>query len=233
MLKSSLEDTHSSNESIKDHLAGAIQAYLEQDEQSLERYVNESGSGASLFKDMADMVAADGMLVLGLPGSVKHTAMKEKRAKERMSLPGDWSLYTCQSIHSRDKPKKEKHDGIINWVRVTLPEKEPPLFHPRKNDIKTPIGWVRAADHLAFSNDAIRKYVFNDNYPNGVEHPGKSQKLPDFKRIDLITPARYGMVRFAPLAIFIAYEKWNSTTPLFYILEAGQCLRTGKSDVCL
>jgi hypothetical protein len=154
--------------------------------------------------------------------------MKEKKAKERMSLPGDWSLYTCQSIHNRDKPKKEKHDGIINWVRVTLPEKEPPLFHPRKNDIKTPIGWVRAADHLAFSNDAIRKYVFNDNYPNGVEHPGKSQKLPDFKRIDLITPARYGMVRFAPLAIFIAYEKWNSTTPLFYILEAGNALGQAK-----
>jgi hypothetical protein len=228
MLKSSLEDTHSTNGSLKDHLADAIQAYLEHDEQSLERYINESGAGASLFKDMADMVAADGTLVLGVPGSVKHTAIKEKRAKERMSIPGDWSLYTCQSIHNRDKPKKENHDGIINWVRVTLPEHEPPLFHPRKNDIKTPIGWVRAADHLAFSNDAIRKYVFNDNYPNGVDHPGEHQQLPEFKRMDLITPARYDLVRFAPLAIFIAYEEWESTTPLFYILEAGNALGQAK-----
>jgi hypothetical protein len=228
MLKSILEDTHSSDECVKEYLANAIQAYLEHDEQSLERYINESGSGSALFKEKAEMVAADGTIVLGIPGSVKHTAIKEKRAKERMSIPGDWSLYTCQSIHNRDSPKKEKHDGIINWVRVTLPENDPPLFKPRKNDIKTPIGWVRASDHLAFSNDAIRKYVFNDNYPNGVDQPGEHQQLPAFKRMDLITPARYDWVRFAPLAIFIAYEEWESTTPLFYILEAGNALGQPK-----
>lgn len=228
MLQSILEDTHSADESIKDRLADIIQAYLEHDEQSLERYINESGSGSELFKEKAEMVAKDGTLVLGIPGSVKHTAIKEKQAKKRMSIPGDWSLYTCQSIHNRDSPKKEKHDGIINWVRVTLPEHDAPWLQPRKNDIKTPLGWVRAADHLAFSLDAVRNYVFNDNYPNGVDQPGEHQKLPPFKRVDLITPARYDLVRFAPLAIYIGYEEEQSTTPLFYILEGGNALGQAK-----
>jgi len=228
MLQAILEETHASDDSVKDYLANLIQAYLEHDEQSLERYINESGSGALLFKEKAEMVAADGTIVLGIPGSVNHTAAKEIRAKERMNLPGDWSLYTCQSIHNRDKPKKEKHDGIINWVRVTLPEKNAPFLEPLKNDIKTPIGWVRACDHLAFSNEAIREYIFNDNYPNGVDQPGETQQLPAFKRMDLVTPARYDFVRFAPLAIFIAYEEVDSTTPLFYILEAGNALGQPK-----
>ena len=228
MLQSILEETHSSDESVKDYLANVIQAYLEHDEQSLDRYINESGSGALLFKEKAEMVKADGTIVLGIPGSVKHTAIKEKRAKERMSLPGDWSLYTCQSIHNRDTPQKEKHDGIINWVRVTLPEKDAPFLEPHKNDIKTPIGWVRACDHLAFSNEGLRRYVFNDNYPNGIDQPGEHQQLPPFKRVDLVTPARYDLVRFAPLAIFIGYEEEDSTTPLFYILEGGNALGQAK-----
>ncbi|MFT5645859.1 MAG: hypothetical protein ACI976_000535 [Aureispira sp.] len=89
MPKSILESTPSSDDSVKDYLTNAIQAYLEQDEQSLERYINKSGSGALLFKEKAGIVAADETLVLGIPSSVKHTAIKEKRARERISLPGD------------------------------------------------------------------------------------------------------------------------------------------------
>ncbi len=212
--------------------AQIIQSYLELDGQSLDRYLNPNAPGGKEFKEAVEAIKAEGTLILGTPGSVEHTQFKQKQARKRLSIVNptgeDWVFYTSVSGHSREKPQKEKHEGLVNWVRVTLPEYDPPLFHPHKYDIETPIGWVRGVDHMAFSNEAVRRYVFQDSFPNGINQPGISQKLPDFKRVDLVTPARYDLIRFAPLSIYIGYEEVDSTTPLFYIMCGGNALGQSK-----
>lgn len=52
--------------------------------------------------------------------------------------------------------------------------------------------------------------------------------MPAFERVDLITPARYHDFRFAPLAIYIGYEKEDSTTPLFYAMTVNNALEKSK-----
>lgn len=228
MVDASLLGSGDGHEGLDHILAGIIQSYLEQDNQSLDRFLNDSGAGHLGYKALAAKVQAEGTLVLGMPGSVTHTQIKEKRAQQRMALAAkyDWSLYTCQSLHDRNEPQKRKHDGIVNWVRVTLPENDMP--HPHWYYIDTPIGRVRADDHLAFSCETLRRYVFNEQYPNGVDEPPVQAKLPAFKRVDLVTPARYDGIRFAPLAIYIGYEEEDSETPLFYILCGGNVLGQSK-----
>ncbi len=225
-----LKDLHSDDKTLSDYFAKLIQAYLENDEQSLARYLNETGPGSDRFKQYAERVQQENILVLGIPGSIPHTQHREKQAKERLELGKkyDWSLYTCQSIHLRDRPEKKNHDGIINWVRVTLPEKDAHWLQPHENDINTPIGWVRAHDHIVFSNDALRNYQFNVSYPDGIDHLPAHTELPAFKRVDLVTPARYDGIRFAPLAIYIAYEDDEATKPLFYVMEGGNALGQAK-----
>lgn len=216
------------NEKLDQFWIELIERYLKHGNQSLERYLSSTGAGSERFKEFAAWVKQNDILVLGMPAAIPHTEHREKKAQERTSIPGDWSLYTCQSVHSRENYGKPKHDGIINWVRVTLPKKNPPWYKPNANDIKTPLGWIRHYDHLAFSEEALRKYQFNPTYPNGINQPSVTPTLPPFKRVDLVTPARYDGVRFAPLAIYIGYEEEDSSTPLFYILEGGNAIGQAK-----
>ncbi|MBK7957010.1 MAG: hypothetical protein IPK03_02215 [Bacteroidetes bacterium] len=48
--------------------------------------------------------------------------------------------------------------------------------------------------------------------------------MPAFERIDLVTPARYNLIRFAPLAIFMVYAKADDKEPIFYLMEGGNGL---------
>jgi hypothetical protein len=202
-----------------------IHSYLEHDGQTLDRYVHKTGSGSEKFKQIAEQVKAEKILVLGPRGSVEHTEKRIQREKERMSIKHPkgqpWQFYTSQSIHGRVMPQVQRHDGVVHWVRVELPEHEPPLLHPHQNDIETPIGVVKAADHLAFSLEAMRKYKFNVNYPAGPKGAVAQSTLPDFERIELVTPARYDGFRFAPVALYMGYNKKDDITPSFYILESG------------
>ena len=214
-----------------EHAEQLIHSYLEHDGQTLDRYTHHTGGGSAEFRQLAEDVKREKILVLGPPGSVEHTEKKLQKEKERLAVPhpeaatgGQWQFYTCQAIHSRRQPQTQKHDGIVHWVRVVLPEHDAPFLHPHAHDIETPIGWVKANDHMAFSNDAIRKYKFNDHYPNGVNGSHEPPVLPPFERMELITPARYDGFRFAPLALFAGYTRKDDTTPSFYIMESGNGL---------
>jgi len=208
-----------------------IHSYLEHDGASLDRYTHHAGTGSEEFRKLAEQVKSEKILVLGPAGSIEHTAKKLQKEKERMAVPhpaaaigGRWEFYTTQAIHARRVPHTEKHDGIAHWVRVTLPEHDAPLLHPHAHDIETPIGWVKANDHMAFSNDALRKYKFHHHYPNGINGGHETPVLPAFERMELITPARYDGFRFAPVALFVAYLKKDDTLPYFYIMESGNGL---------
>lgn len=209
-----------------------IHSYLEHDGQSLDKYIHKAGSGSERFKQIAEEVQREKILVLGPRGSVEHTAKRQLREKERMAVQhpsgAQWQFYTSQSIHGRKLPQMQKHDGVVHWVRVSLPEHDAPLLHPHSHDIHTPLGVVKASDHLAFSLDAMRKYKFNDNYPNGVNGTAATSTLPYFERIELITPARYDGFRFAPVALYMGYTKKEDTAPSFYILESGSGIGFAK-----
>jgi len=115
-----------------------------------------------------------------------------------------------------------RHEGLVNMVRVTLPKTK----LESHQIIQTPIGIIKREDHLFFSNEELRKYYFNLCYPKGPDSAGVSlyKKLPAFERVDLITPARYDLIRFAPVAIYMVYAKANDTKPIFYLMEGGNGL---------
>jgi len=196
------------------------------EEQSLDRFIQDKGSGHQDYKEMYKKVQKEEVVRLGIPKwSIRVAGETERRMA--LSEKYNWSLYSCQALHVRDKANRNNHnhDGIVNWVRITLAEDA--NTHKKRN-IETPLGWVRASDHLAFSNKDLRNYAFTDSYPNGITKPGVQPKLPKFERVDLITPARYNGFRFAPLAIYIGYEKKDSIRPLFYALTGGNGLGESK-----
>ena len=49
---------------------------------------------------------------------------------------------------------------------------------------------------------------------------------PRVTRVDLVTPARWDDVRFAAIAIYLAYVSEGDPVPAYYILEGG--LATGS-----
>jgi hypothetical protein len=92
----------------------------------------------------------------------------------------------------------------IEAVRVRLHQSSKlPFF--------TVYGTVWAHDHIVFTIDEIRGWL-SQNYRDFN---------PTFERVDLITPARYDLFRFAPVALFFAYEKVTSPVPSFFIIESG------------
>jgi len=180
------------------------------------------------LQKMITDVKQDSILVLGSPSGEKITEVKIKAAERRMAIPhpngGDWKFYHCSSFHLRPAAggvKLMEHEGLVNMVRVTLPKRK-----KDRHDISTPIGDVKWKDHLFFSNQQLRNYQFNLCFPNGPDNAGVSlyKHLPAFERVDLITPARYDLFRFAPVAIYMVYEKENDSKPIFYLMEGGNGL---------
>jgi hypothetical protein len=87
--------------------------------------------------------------------------------------------------------------ATIPMVRLTLPADE------QSYSIETRIGLVLASDHLLRNQrDVVAKA-----YP--------------CERVELITPARRDGVRFAAIAVYLAYEHSADVFPKYYILEAG------------
>ena len=50
-----------------------IHSYLEHDGQSLDRYLHKEGTGSVAFRQLAEEVKREKILVMGPPGSVEHT----------------------------------------------------------------------------------------------------------------------------------------------------------------
>jgi hypothetical protein len=141
-----------------------------------------------------------------LPVDDKHPLMDLLR-----DLFGKHTLYEMHATHLRMQPIYSCFTGVVKAARVTLHETgRLPIF--------TAYGGVYNVDHLLFTVGDVRAFV-------EAQQPG----FPAFERVDLITPARKDFLRFAPVAIFLGYEKQHSPTPSFFILEAG--LATGEPMV--
>lgn len=114
------------------------------------------------------------------------------------------TTYQIDAVHLRTTPIFSCFTGVVKAVRVTLHEvSRLPFF--------THYGTVWAHDHIVFTIDEIREWL-STNYPDFQ---------PSFARVDLITPARDDFFRFAPVALFFAYETATSTVPSFFIIESG------------
>lgn len=126
-------------------------------------------------------------------------------------LFGHHTAYEMHATHLRSQPIYSCFTGVVKAVRVTLHETgRLPFF--------TPYGGVYNVDHLLFTVNDVRTFIQK-----------QQPDFPAFERVDLITPARKDFLRFAPVAIFLGYEKQHSTKPSFFILEAG--LATGEPMV--
>jgi hypothetical protein len=115
-----------------------------------------------------------------------------------------YQTYQIDAVHLRATPIYSCFTGVVKAARVRLHQvSRLPFF--------TPYGTVWAHDHIVFTIDEIRDWL-------RTNHPDFN---PSFQRVDLITPARHDLFRFAPVALFFAYETVTSPTPSFFIIESG------------
>ncbi|MBK7957011.1 MAG: hypothetical protein IPK03_02220 [Bacteroidetes bacterium] len=140
-----------------------INAYLQDDGKSLDRYMGLKTEGANAFWKLRDQIDRDSAMVLGTPGDIVETRRLIGDAQERMSIKRadgkEWQFYTCESFHQRRAAGNLgpiQHAGVVNFVRVTLPKEK-----ANEKMIPTPLGEVHPDDHLFFSNEQLRNYYFN------------------------------------------------------------------------
>lgn len=115
-----------------------------------------------------------------------------------------YQTYQIDAVHLRATPIYSCFTGVVKAVRVRLHQTfKLPFF--------TPYGTVWAHDHIVFTVDEIKTWL-RENHPDFT---------PSFQRVDLITPARHDLFRFAPVALFFAYETATSPVPSFFIIESG------------
>lgn len=138
-----------------------------------------------------------------------------EEAKLQEEAKGEHTLYSISARHHRVEPyEADWHGKNCQQVRVTLP-RTPAEARP----IWTYLGVVKSADHLIFSVDqVIQTYLSAFRIYRPVE------------RVDLITGARhFNIDRFAPISIFLAYERTSDTQPAYYFLEAGSAQGSPKA----
>ncbi|MFT4627927.1 MAG: hypothetical protein ACI8PZ_006621 [Myxococcota bacterium] len=123
----------------------------------------------------------------------------------------DCTTYHCESTHLRMTPIYSCFTGIVKAVRVRLQQ-------TARLPYMTPYGIVWNHDHIVFTVDDMREWIAKTD-PNFMS----------FERVDLITPARKDLVRFAPVAVFLGYAKADDPVPSFFVLESG--LATGEPAV--
>jgi hypothetical protein len=116
--------------------------------------------------------------------------------------------YKVAATHDREKPDLGPFTGHLGMVRVRLPDKTSKDFKA------SALGDVLASDHLmATVAEVAKKY-------GGIIGP--------IDRVDLITPARLGNMRFGAISIYLGYRR-GEALPSFYVLEAGTA--TGEPKV--
>jgi hypothetical protein len=134
------------------------------------------------------------------------TLTSEIRAPARPAVKAV-RYYRVSATHDRELPDFMPFTGHLNMVRVTLPADKPRTF-------KTQIGDVIPNDHLLATVAEVRSKF------GGVMGP--------IQRVDVVTPARFGGVRFGAISVFLGYRQ-GETQPSFYVLEAGTA--TGEPKV--
>jgi hypothetical protein len=159
-----------------------------------------------------DFIAAlESILKESIPTvSLEHESAAAVEGDEETAV--HHTTYRIDAVHLRATPIYSCFTGVVKAVRVRLHQNSRLPFFTR-------YGTVWADDHIVFTNDEIRDWL--------------SENHPDFKasfaRVDLITPARHDFFRFAPVALFFAYETVTSTVPSFFIIESGYA--NGKPGV--
>lgn len=123
---------------------------------------------------------------------------------------GTYAYYTAEATHERMDHPRSKFTAKLPLVRVQLAQTQ-----AEQATFDTEIGTVERSDHTAYSVDEVYFQYAGD--------------IPRPERVDLITPARLGGLRFGAIAVFLGYEKKNDPEPTFYVLEAGTA--TGEAVV--
>jgi hypothetical protein len=118
---------------------------------------------------------------------------------------GDAHRVMClRATHARRTPVTSVFTGVTHAVWVRLPHDEP-------SAIETRLGDVLPDDHLLSTVDAVRERF--------GARIGRS-----FERVDLLTPARQGAVRFSPMSLYFGYLQEQDCAPAFVIYEPGDAL---------
>lgn len=126
-------------------------------------------------------------------------------AKAGSSPDPDAHRVLClRATHARRTPVTSVFTGVTHAVWVRLPKDEPAA-------IETRLGDVLPDDHMLPSVEAVR------------ERFGKRIGRP-FERVDLLTPARLGAVRFSPMSLYFGYLKEEDCAPAFVIYEPGDAI---------
>lgn len=134
--------------------------------------------------------------------SLEHESLPA--LERRADTAAHYQTYQIDAVHLRATPIYSCFTGVVKAVRVRLHQTfKLPFF--------TAYGTVWAHDHIVFTVDEIKQWL-RTNHPDFQ---------PSFQRVDLITPARHDLFRFAPVALFFAYETVTSTVPSFFIIESG------------
>jgi hypothetical protein len=118
--------------------------------------------------------------------------------------PGEFIVYHQRATHARRTPVTSVFTGETESVRVPLGQDEPRSY-------ETPIGAVLPSDHLLPTVRAVR-----ERYGSRLAKP--------FARVDLVGPARFSALRFAPMSLYLGYEREDSEVPFFVVFEAGSAL---------
>ncbi len=119
------------------------------------------------------------------------------------------TIYAVTARHHRIKPFESDWTGHVQAVRVTIPS-----TRAQAQPIWTYLGVVKAEDHLLFSAEEII-----------AGYARQFGTTPTVERVDLITGARhYNLDRFAPLSVFLAYERAEDKQPSFYVYESSTAL---------
>jgi hypothetical protein len=120
------------------------------------------------------------------------------------SDPDTHRVLCLRATHARRTPVTSVFTGVTHAVWVRLPRDEPAV-------IETRLGDVLPDDHLLPTVTAVRERF--------GQRIGRS-----FERVDLLTPARQGAVRFSPMSLYFGYLQEQDCAPAFVIYEPGDAI---------
>eukprot|EP01129_Flabellula_baltica_P012918 TRINITY_DN5918_c0_g1_i1.p1 TRINITY_DN5918_c0_g1~~TRINITY_DN5918_c0_g1_i1.p1 ORF type:complete len:478 (+),score=85.97 TRINITY_DN5918_c0_g1_i1:26-1435(+) len=112
-----------------------------------------------------------------------------------------YPTFKMNAWHDRHNPFVSQFLGEVLAIRI-------PLGKSHTDTVKTCVGKIESCDHFLFSVDAV-----NEKY---AEESGITAE-----KVDLVSALRYHTFRFAPLSLYLVYEKEEDESPYYYILESG------------
>jgi len=163
--------------------------------------------------------------------------------------PAQWRYYGVSVRHHRmktnDTPERTMNAYFtedLNVVRVRLPETD--SLAQQIGHYSTNVGEVILSPSLArpvdgtppishgetMGTDGHACYKM-DHWYGSVEQVKRDftpelrrDRITDVKRVELVTTGRINGSRFAAIGFYLGYEKEDTLSPTFYLVEAGQAL---------